>query len=181
MSEQKSRIYKPLNANGYELCHPVNRDFGTIVAQINGHPRQATWQPLEMRLIQEYKGKKWSRSDSPWLGSDSLIFRPAAVLALGQLLRAHGELLPLRCEDAELWIFNPRLLDALDEAASTIERVSTGSIMRITQHVFRPDVVHGVHAFKVPNLRVSPTFVSQHFADLWKKAQLKGLKFNKVW
>ena len=53
--------------------------------------------------------------------------------------------------------------------------------MRIDQYVFRPELVRDVHVFKIPNLRVSPAFLSQHFVDLWNGARLKGLEFTQVW
>ena len=185
MTQERFRIYDPLRAKRHELCHPADHDdFETIIVQVNGTPRQAKWEPLAMELIREdEKGRKYLRSDSPWLGtSDALIFRPTAILAMGQLLRAYGELLPLRCEGNELWMFNPRLVDALDEEASTIKYFSDGDIMDIKRYVFRPEVVRGVHAFKIPQLpRACPTFVSQEFVDQWSTAQLKGLTFTKVW
>jgi hypothetical protein len=60
-------------------------------------------------------------------------------------------------------------------------RFSNGRIMRITRYAFRPEVVAGVDIFKLPSLRVSPTFVSEYFVKAWKAAGLRGLVFNKVW
>ena len=51
----------------------------------------------------------------------------------------------------------------------------------IQRYVFRSDLVRDVDVFKVPNLRVSPTFVSQRFVDRWNESGLKGVEFNKVW
>jgi len=79
-------------------------------------------------------------------------------------------------------MYNPtRVIDALDEDASSVLRFSGGRIMRINRHVFRPEVVKGIDVFKIPNLRVSPTYVSQRFGDLWNSADLKGLEFKQVW
>ena len=49
------------------------------------------------------------------------------------------------------------------------------------KHVFRANVVAQASAFKIPNLRVSPTFVGERFVELWNSAGLKGLDFKKVW
>jgi hypothetical protein len=59
-------------------------------------------------------------------------------------------------------IYNPtRVLDALDEAASSIMRFPNGRIMLIQKHVFRSDVVGENDIFTIPADRVSPTFLSQ--------------------
>lgn len=60
-------------------------------------------------------------------------------------------------------------------------RFSNGRVMRMTRHAFRPDVISGVDLFKIPNLRVSPTYVSERFVERVKAAGLRGLVFNKVW
>lgn len=45
----------------------------------------------------------------------------------------------------------------------------------------RPDVIGEIDIFKIPNLRVSPTFLSQRFVDRWKASGLTGLEFEQVW
>lgn len=178
------KVYDPLRQKHYEFCYPVNHeDFDTINAQIDGQPRQAVWKSPAMELIRvDDKGRTLLPSDSPWLGTSSaLIFRPAAIMALGQLLREYGELLPLQCE-AKLSIFNcTRVVDALDEEASTLSRFEDGRIMWIRRHVFRPEVIRGVEIFKLANLRVSSTFVGSRFVEMWHAAGLKGLEFPQMW
>jgi hypothetical protein len=176
-------VYKPLSLEGTELCHPhAKHDFEAITRLINGTPRSATWQPIAMRLIHADEGRSLSASDSPWLGTHALIFRRIVVDKLGEVLRRHGEVLPLSCPEAELYIFNPtHVVDALDIDASVVHRFSDGGLMRISQHAFRPEIIGNLLIFKIVGLRSSPTFVTGPFVDLWKAARLKGLKFNKVW
>jgi hypothetical protein len=177
------KIYVPLPAADAELCHPVDGDdFERINVTINGVPRAAEWVPLRMQLIGMDEGRPLSESDSPWLGSHALIFRPKAIQALGPMLSDHGELLPLQCPTAEVSIFNPtRVVDVLDEAASQVLRFKSGKIMGVRKYAFRPEPLDGVHAFKIPNLRVSPTFVSESFVATWRSAGLRGLEFRLVW
>jgi hypothetical protein len=157
-------------------------DFETINVQINGAPREQTWRPMAVELVHEDEGKRLARSDSPWLGSYALIFRKAALGDIQAVLETNGELLPLRCSEAELVIHNPtQILDALDESASSVIRFDNGRIMMIQQHAFRRDVIRDVDIFKIPNLRVSPTFVSQRFVDQWQDSGLTGLEFEQVW
>lgn len=183
MRKSKPGIYKALGADGFELCHPVNKeDYERIDVEIGGTPRQPSWKPISVRLIHEDEGNALAMSDSPWLGYGPLIFRPSAVEALGPMLREYGELLPLACPEAELMIYNPtRVLDALDDAASSVMRFSDGRIMLIQRHVFRSEVVGENDIFTIPDERVSPTFLSHRFVDRWKASGLKGIEFKQVW
>ena len=178
-----TEVYVPQSDEGFELCHPDRQeDFETLNVTIDGTPRQGTWLSPPMRLIREDQGQTLAESDSPWLGSHALIFRQQAIRELEALLLSYGELLPVACSEPNLVIFNAtRVLDALDEQASGLLRFSSGRIMRITRYAFRPDIVSGIDLFKIPSLRVSPTFVSERFVSRVQAAGLRGLVFDKVW
>ena len=179
----RAGIYTALGLDDFELCHPVSGDdFEKISVEINGTPRSANWKPISMHRIHKDEGRTLNASDSPWLGAHALIFRKRVVDLLGPLLLEFGELLPLACPEADLWIYNPtRMIDALDEAASSIERFDSGRIMWIQRHAFRPDVLGDIEIFKIPNLRVSPTFLSHRFVDRWNESGLTGLEFTQEW
>ena len=135
-----------------------------------------------MHLIRKDRGKKLRESDSPWLSDQTLIFRAAPAMVLESMLTKYGELLPLECEEAELVAFNVTcVVDALDEQGSELTRFGDGRIMMIDRHAFRPSPIASVDAFKIPNLRFSPTYVSDRFVDLWKKSGLRGLSFTEIW
>jgi hypothetical protein len=178
-------IFIPRGEDGCELAHPVDSSgFETFSSQINGLSRREGWTPVRMRLVMEEEhGEPLRESDAPWLGSHALIFRQKAVAALESLLLAHGELLPLECEQAKLAVFNPvNVLDALDEAASIVQRLpSSGRVAWIEKHVFRREVIQGFQVFKIKSLRVSPTFVGEQFVEQWRSAGLRGLTFEQVW
>jgi len=177
------KIYTPSPPDSYELCHPLRQeDFELINVLINGTSRLKTWKPIPMQIINEDEGRRFLDSDSPWLGAHALIFRPRALESLGSLLREYGELLPLMCDEPDMMIYNPtHVLNALDQEASSVLRFGGGRIMRINRFVFRPEVIGRCDVFKIPNLRVSPTFVSQRFVEFWNSAELKGLEFKLVW
>lgn len=178
----KPGIYDAFGLDGYEDCHPVDENFERFYDQINGTPRQASWKPVPMRIYHKAGRKKLLRSDSPWLGAGGLIFRSSVLEALGPLLRQYGELLPLECSEADLWIYNPtRVIDALDEEASTIRRFTSGRIMGIDRYVFKAHLLDGIDIFKLPNLRAHATFLSHRFVDQWTKSGLRGLEFRQVW
>ena len=114
--------------------------------------------------------------------SHVLIFKRPAMEALSPVLGPHGEFLPLACEEAaELWVFNPtRVLEALDDSNSVVERLPTGEVMRIARYGFRKDVIEGLDAFKIAGLKNSATFVSERVVDTWNAAGLRGLAFQQV-
>lgn len=176
-------IYTPLGADGYELCHPTNPDdFERINSEVNGVSRRSKWDPIHMDILREDEGKQLIASDSPWLGSHALIFRRSAISKLESELLTYGELLSLACTSADISLYNPtRVLDALDESASSVLRFPHGRIMMVQQYAFKEDAVRNIHIFKISNLRVSPTFLSQAFVDLWNASGLTGLEFQKVW
>jgi len=176
-------IYEPCGAERFELCHPTHqRDFETLNVLIDGTPRSTTWRSPPMRLFDKDEGQPLLEADSPWLGSHALIFRRPALGELEALLLSCGELLPLDCAVPDLFIYNPtRVLDALDEQASEVERLDSGAIWMIDRHVFRPEVIAGVDVFKLACLRCSPTYVSDRFVERFKAAGLRGLVFDKVW
>lgn len=176
-------IYKPRPTETAEWCNPVNSDdFERLIVEINGTPRRVGWKPMPMKLIHKTLRKKFTYSDSPWNGSSSLIFRKPAVEKMKPILEEYGELLPLVCPDAELWVYNPTvILDALDDQATQGSRFDDGRFMMIDKYVFHADVVRGIDVFKLVNRRASITFVSDRFVDMWNASGLKGLKFDKLW
>ncbi|XDD51447.1 DUF1629 domain-containing protein [Leptospira sp. WS92.C1] len=183
MKKKTTTFYLPFSLEGYELCHPVEPfDFENLILQVNGIPRATAWRPIDAKVIHKDEGRKLSESDAPWLGSHALILRQRAVDVMRGLLDEFGELLPLSCAEAKLYIYNPtRVLDALDVDASSVLRFSDGQLMTVNRYSFKTEVINGVHAFKISDLRASPTFVSEVFVQTWNSAGLRGLDFKKVW
>ena len=137
-----------------------------------------------MRLVRfEHDGSFLVASDSPWLGSQTLVLKDDAVRALQPIWEANGELLPVRCADAALHVFNAtRVIDGLDESAAELVRFRDSErVMRITKYAFHSEALRDVDCFKIPQFRVSPLFLSERFVDLWSAARLRGLEFEAVW
>jgi hypothetical protein len=176
------RIYEPLYDDGYEFCHPVDDNFRLIVDLCNGAAHAQTWKPLSMELIRNDEGKRLVESDSPWLGSYTLLLRPKAIAALHEMLLQYGELLPMHCAGAEIWLYNvTNVIDALDEAASTIDRFPDGRIILVKRPVLRKEVVGNDDIFKVSRRRADSICFSQRFVDLWRSAGLTGIEFDQIW
>jgi hypothetical protein len=175
-------IYEPIVQEGYEWINCVNEADYDVLTSLGGQPRSVDWKPVLVRRVSAKGGCDAKESDFPWFGSDVLIMRRKTVDTLRSLLDAHGELLPLATEDGlELFAFNARSIDALDEARSSLMRFpGTNRIMRIMKVSFVTSAVQDVDIFRLPH-RASSTYVSDLFVERVRTAGLCGLKFRKVW
>ena len=174
-------IYKAVGADDYEVLNCDNGDDYEIFNKFDGSSQLDKWHPIKMNIGPGDEHEKGLQSDFPWLGSDVLVMRKRAVLALRDIFDAHGELLPLRLDGVELFAFNARTVDALDESKSDLMRIpDTERIMLIRRPVFIASKIHGLDIFRLPH-RGSPTYVSQNFVDRVASARLVGLEFDQVW
>lgn len=175
-------IYEPLVAEGYEWVNCYDDSDYEVFLGFDGSPRAGQWRPVKVRRVRANEKQKFIPSDFPWLGADALVMRRRAVDALWDILVAHGEVLPLATDDnVELFVFNARIVDALDEARSAVMRFpGTNRIMDITQAAFIEPKVRGLDIFRLPH-RASSTYVSERFVDRVKTTGLVGLDFNQVW
>jgi hypothetical protein len=173
------RVYEPGVRPGFEWVLPVHDTDHEYLWSLDGTPRQATWRPVPVaRLTADEHGNPRAEADLPWLGGHVLVLRPSAVAALGPLLERHGELLPLDCPDADLWLFNTMtVVDALDEERSELVRFDDGAILAVERYEFRAVAP----IFKVPQLLRGPLFVSDEFASVLTAAGLTGLELTEVW
>jgi hypothetical protein len=179
------KVYTAVGRDGTELAHPINdSDFETLYLLPAGKPLLPSWSQVPMHLVRfEHDGSFLVASDAPWLGSHALVLKKGAVDAMRPILDANGELLPVQSEDTPLHLFNAtRIVDALDESASAIVRFRDSQrVMRITKYAFRAAALANVDCFRIPQLRVSPIFMSERFIDAWSAARLTGLNFELVW
>ncbi|TKD12806.1 imm11 family protein [Polyangium fumosum] len=175
-------IYEPLVATNYEWVNTIHSEDTEVFLQFDGTPRAATWKPIRVRRVRADKRQGFKPSDFPWLGSDALVMRRTAVDALRDILEANGEVLPLSTDDGvELYVLNARVIDALDEANSTLRRIpGTDRIMWIKKPAFFASAIEGIDLFRLPH-RGSSTYVSERFVERVKAAGLRGLDFNVVW
>jgi hypothetical protein len=175
------KVCEPGCRPGFEWVLPVRDTDHEYLWSLDGTPRRSTWRPVPVaRLTVEDDGTPLMAADLPWLGGHVLVLREHAVTALGPLLTRHGELLPLDCPDADLWLFNTlTVVDALDEERSELTRFDDGGILAVDRYEFRPDVVAGMAVFKVPQLLRGPLFLGDEFAAAAEG--LTGLDLTGVW
>jgi hypothetical protein len=178
------RIYEFEVREGYEWVVPVNDADFKIFRAFDGTPLAGSWKAVPVRLVKkDEQGRPLLDSDAPWLGKHAPVFRNRAVEALASLLSTGAELLPLECGEAALQVLNvTAVLDALDEARSSVVKFpTTGRIMKIKTHVFRPEVILGAHVFKVSQMLNGSAFVSEEIVRATDKARLSGVGFRQVW
>jgi uncharacterized protein DUF1629 len=175
-------IFTPLRRKGYELIDELTSDEYDVFESLDGTSRKANWKPIRVKRVRAYWNEACRPADFPWLGSDALIMRRSAVDALRDILDAHGELLPLETDDGiELYVFNVRVIDALDETRSEVEKFQgTNRISYLGKIAFIPSAIHGVDMFKIP-MRVSSTYLSERFVERVQGAKLTGLTFIEEW
>jgi hypothetical protein len=168
-----------------EFINTVNIDTIDLVSLLEARsPISSDWTPIRVRRVHPTSNRrKPVKVDMPFYGTHVLFLRPRAVDALGTMLLKYGEILRVQDEGGdELYLYHAfNFVDALDIENSTIERFSTGRIMRIERHVFLPETVEGVDVFRIPQMRASPIFVSDLFADLVSRSGLTGTEFELVW
>lgn len=175
------KVYEPGVRPGFEWVLPVHDTDNEYLWSLDGTPRRGTWQPVAVsRLTTNDDGSPRTEADLPWLGGHVLVLRPAAVAVLGSLLEQHGELLPLSCSDADLWLYNTTtVVDALDEDRSELVKFDDGTILAVERYEFRAAAIAPV--FKVPQLLRGPLFVSDEFTAAVTAAGLTGLELTEVW
>jgi len=178
------RIYEFEVQEGCEWVAPVDDTDFEIFRSFDGSAKLAGWEPVQMRLVREDEhGRPLLPADVPWLGKHAPVLKENASAALGSLLAKDGELLPLACDEATLVVFNvTTVLDALDvDRSALVTFRSTGRIMKVKSHVFRPERLRAVHAFKVPQLLRGSAFFTDEVVVAVERAGLSGVGFRLVW
>lgn len=175
-------VYDPIGSDGFELCQPKNpSDFLIINSLIHGDPLEGGKLPLMQIIREDEEGKEYLRSDAPWLGGQALVFRDSVSNNLKGLLGS-AKLYEFICDSERLFLCDPPLVEnAVIQDESVIDRFADGRIMQIRNYVFNPEALRGRCIFKINEMRVSPTFVTQEFVDFWVSNKLVGLDFNLLW
>ena len=122
-------------------------------------------------------------TDVPWLmGTLGLVLSERFTERMGDMLVKYGELLPLRGEGVNLYLYHVmNCIDALDEAASECKRFDDGSVMRVIKHALRSEVVSGNEVFTMPAPSPYDVFVTDAFVDRVRRESLRGCDFKLVW
>jgi hypothetical protein len=174
-------VFDPRPAEGFEWVQPVSEDDFDRVYHLDGSSVSNGWNPLLVnRFAPDSQGGR--AADVPWLDRDGLVLSERAYIAARNLLEPWGEFLQLQDADTGslLWLHNvTRVVDALDESRSALERFSSGRVMRINTHAFVREKVEGLLMFRVP--QSTSIFVTGDFVEAFGVLGLLGVNFNRIW
>lgn len=111
-------------------------------------------------------------------------FNRRAVEAIGHVLTAHGELLPVECAEGDYALFNLTVVrDALDLARSDLRDnlMPSGIIFDDyrNRYVLDPDKIGDVMMFRLT--RVGGPMVTEEFVRLVEAHGLTGFRFPLLW
>jgi hypothetical protein len=168
------------DVNNYRGIYYVNSDdVVEFNRRFDGRSLKKLWTGREeFKFVPE----TLPRTDFPGLSTHIPVFSYKAVEALSDLLGDNGELFPITCDGEEYLLFNvTRIVDALDEANSDIERFSDGHIMDVNRYAFYPQRLFKANVFKIPQAVLMDVFVTDRFADKVKTAGLRGFEFRLAW
>lgn len=155
------------------------KDAGILDA-FDGRPLATEWEAPDITAA-DVDDDLADLPDYALLGTVPVLSARATV-ALLDVLRFAGELLPLRYRRAEYLAYNvTRVVDALDERGSTIHRFPTGRVMSVASYVFVPDRLSDAVIFKVPQLPKAHVFVTDEFVSRVAASALVGFTFPKIW
>jgi hypothetical protein len=177
------RVYEPTVVEGYQWVLPVDDADFEVFRTFSGDRCGSRWKTVPVRLLKSGEdGQPLRQADMPWLGSHAMVLGRRAVEVLGEVVAPDAELLPLACEDAELWLLNVwRVIDALDLEHSAVVRFpSTGRIMTVKRPVFRAEQLDGIRCFKIPGVLRGPTYVTEGVVAVAEAARLSGVRFRPV-
>lgn len=160
-------IFRPSVPEGYEWAVPTDDADLEVIRARGERPPGDPWTPIQMALLKvDDHGQSQKRSDLPWLGGHVLVLRDEAIEAVGEILRPHGELLPLLCDEARLALFSaPVVQGVLDEARSDMVRFGSGRIMALRAPAFRGSALGGRGAFRLAEMPRGDLYLTDHVVE----------------
>ena len=147
-----------------------------------GESHAEGWIPPKAMFNPIHKRRK--KSDCPpfLLRAETLSGR--AVEVLGDVLRASGELLPLRCDEGEYFVHNVTSSpgDVLDMEKSDFHKsVNDDYILHIREYAFHAEKLDDLWIFKLPQNRNTRVYVTDRFRSAVEDAGLIGFVFIPLW
>lgn len=147
--------------------------------RFDGAPMKNSWTGKELF---KYVPRYLPKGDTPSFHASIPVFNARAVEVLADLLEPNGELLPIRCQGEDLFLFNvTRLVDALDEENSRLERFDDGRIWDIKLYSFFREKLVTEAVFKLPQITSSWVYATGPFVERVQAAGLRGFDFPLVW
>jgi len=170
-----------------EMITILDRTAVRRLLDFDGSSKASTWEPIHVRTLKSSSSKEFGErhrlkySDAP--ACTEPVFRESAYRLLLPLLEGDGEFLPLRCDEAPLWMFNcTRFVDALDIEHSVANWFEFPTrAQSIKQYAFHADRLGDANAFRIPQARKGPLFFRENVAEAIIGAGLQRVGLRQVW
>lgn len=161
------------------LYAPTDAD-GEWMFAVNGRPLQHVWTIPAARIIDDDPRNSTVIGDITNLGSTPVLSR-RAVETLGKRFERYGELLPLRTDAGELFVYNvTNIVDCLDRANTPGLWLDADRLARADHYEFvRERVQPGI--FKIPEQLSGPAFVTSDILAEIEQARLTAFACPQVW
>lgn len=177
------KYFIPLGDLKYQMCHPVGTSgFDEIHEFLLGISASDKSNKVQMELVNEDLGRPLKISDSPWLGSYTLILRPRTLDVMKDYIYKYGRIVPFKVKDDDFffWVVT-NVKDALNKEESDIFYVGKDKrIGAIERYKLKESVLGEDDVFRLKDDDYGEIYVSENFVSDWKKAKLKGLEFDPI-
>ena len=163
---------------GHERAYEDLKVIGGSSLDWQTQPLARHWKPMPVTgPVNEF-------NDYPCLELTKPVFSRRAVDALGSMLTANGDLLPLKTDVGEYYLYVVQTkLDALNIVRSRLTRCrkdQNATALGIDYFDFDKSKLAGASIFRIPE-QPNYTFVTDRFKDRVEQAGLNGFEFAKVW
>jgi hypothetical protein len=161
------------------------KDWERMRSQPQGKPFLDSWLPARYSYTPPDDGDyKPNAIYGDFISIDRKIGLTAAtVQKVGNLFTRYGELLPLDVNNdlnKVFWFHCTKIVDALDEAKSKINRFADGRIMSIDEYAFSSSQIGENEIFHLKGTRQGP-FCTESFKQKIEAQKLTGLDFILLW
>jgi len=166
----------------FAFCHPLDeRDFDHLARLGDTSNMAGEGVVPEMSIFSVDEGRRLLASDAPDAGGAILVLSDHAIEVLGNLIPPNAVRRPIGNRSSGYTIvLAPVLHGAIDVDQSLVKRFDDGAIMTIDRPSFIGTRIQPLHMFRIGELRVSPTYVTDEFKKGWTTSRLRGLRFAAV-
>ena len=137
---------------------------------------------IDLRVGLPDEPTDWIATDCPYLFGYGLMLSDRAVSIFGPLLTGAGYLLNtfLPAADHYKLFICERLIDAIDQEKSDIERFRDGGVWWLRRYELQKELLQDMHVLRLKHRR-NKLFVSDQFVRLAREHELTGFEFTEVW
>ncbi len=157
----------------------------TYSQRYRAKPRLENWVAPKASFFasENYEGDGEQIPDITTWALGNIVLSPKAYQAFKDLLAPSGEFLPFIISDDTYYMFNTLFVipeEGVDRSQA-IEVVNTGVHMGQDRVLFREPALAGKHFFKTPTNKLTFSYVTESFKNLYDDNHLSGLTFERTY